>query len=71
MKFRKYLGKTPAEAIRQAQLERAKELLHATDRSIPAVARECGFVNTKHFARSFRMQVGTSPSAYRSTFRRA
>jgi LacI family transcriptional regulator len=70
LKFRKHLGKSPADAIRDARLLRAKHLLHATDKSIPAVAKLAGFGNTKHFARMFKEHAGVSPTAFRKTFQR-
>lgn len=55
--------------IRRLRIERAKDLLADPTRAragIGEVARECGFVNSAHFSRTFRKIVGTTPGEYRS-----
>ena len=65
-RFQQTLGRTPAEEIRRARLERASQLLADTDMPIPKVAACSGFGSREYFARAFRLQTGLSPRQYRS-----
>ncbi|HEY0807410.1 MAG TPA: helix-turn-helix transcriptional regulator [Pseudonocardiaceae bacterium] len=54
--------------IRRMRIERAKELLADPARAragIGELARQCGFVNSAHFSRTFRKIVGQTPREYR------
>lgn len=59
------LGRTPAAEIRRDRVERAKRLLAETDLPIAQIARQTGFNHTEVLIRTFRREVGLSPSAYR------
>ena len=65
--FRDTTSATPAAWVNQQRLDRARELLEATDLPVETVARRVGFgsaaVLRSHFAR-----MGTTPGAYRRTF---
>jgi LacI family transcriptional regulator len=65
-RFRSFLGCSPADEIRRARLERARQLLGDRDLPIQAVAERCGFRHPEVFARSFRRAYGVTPSDYRS-----
>lgn len=55
--------------IRRLRIERAKELLGDPARAragIGELSRQCGFVNSAHFSRTFRKLVGQTPREYRS-----
>ncbi len=55
--------------IRRLRIERAKDLLADPTRArtgIGDVARQCGFVNSAHFSRTFRKIVGRTPGEFRS-----
>jgi AraC-like DNA-binding protein len=41
----------------------------AAGRSVAAVARRCGFVDSAHFSRKFRQQYGMSPREWRTIAR--
>lgn len=56
---------SPARAYAAFRLDRAAELLRATDLPVQEVADRLGFANPFHFARAFRRRHGTTPSAYR------
>jgi AraC-like DNA-binding protein len=47
-------------------MERARELLERSDKSVTQIALECGYSNPAHFATAFRREVGIAPLAYRA-----
>ena len=66
-RFRAATGTTPAAWLNRQRLQRARELLEATDLPVEIVAQRVGFgsgaVLRSHFA-----NLGTTPQAYRRTF---
>jgi AraC-like DNA-binding protein len=62
--FKKDRGCSPAEFLKRTRLERARELLQQSDRdtTVTQVALKCGFQNSGHFARDFRLCFGELPS---------
>jgi transcriptional regulator GlxA family with amidase domain len=42
-------------------------LLQNTERSITDIAQECGFADTAHFSRAFRMAFDKRPTEVRAT----
>jgi LacI family transcriptional regulator len=64
-KFSRYLNGTPAEYIRSAHLQKAKELLRETSLTIPEVAAQTGFTSPEYFSQYFKIQMGTTPLRYR------
>lgn len=67
--FRVQVGMTPARFVEQARLEAAKVLLASGDHGQEAVARRAGFGSADTMRRTFRRNLGVSPSMYRSRFR--
>jgi LacI family transcriptional regulator len=63
--FHRLVGHSPAEAIRQQRLERAKTLLAETVRPISDIAKEVGFSESAAFSRFFRKHEGCSPREFR------
>ncbi|NOX99518.1 MAG: AraC family transcriptional regulator [Verrucomicrobia bacterium] len=63
--FREITGHSRQTWIRKLRIEHARHLLESTDRSIDAVAFECGFNDLSHFYRCFKMEAGKSPKNYR------
>jgi AraC family transcriptional regulator len=47
------------------RVNRAKELLRQTDRSLSEIAIECGFFDQSHFNKSFRAATACSPGEFR------
>jgi AraC family transcriptional regulator len=47
------------------RVNRAKELLLQTDRSLLDIAMECGFFDQSHFNKTFRAATNLSPGEYR------
>lgn len=69
--FHRYFGKSPAQYYLSLRIERARELLLYTDRSVLDVAVAVGFASTSHFAQWFRRFHGTSPSDLRKKARQS
>lgn len=70
-RFRRDVGLSPAGYRQQLRVERAHWLLQNTDLDITAVALECGFQDSSHFARTMRRALGQSPRALRAAARPA
>jgi AraC family transcriptional regulator of arabinose operon len=51
------------------RLQRASELLGATDMSVAQVARAVGFESPHYFSRQFGQRFGLSPTKYRHQVR--
>ena len=67
--FRKYLGSTPGEYVREIKIDHAKKLLAETDLRMWEVAQSCKMTQ-EHFTTFFREETGMTPSAYRRTRKR-
>jgi AraC family transcriptional regulator len=64
--FKQSIGTSPYQYLLQQRIERAKQLLKQTERSIMDIALECGFNSHSHLSKQFRQLVGITPKAYRS-----
>jgi LacI family transcriptional regulator len=70
-RFQESLGKTPAQAIRERQLQEVRRLLKGTELPIGMVSDLCGFSSPKVLARLFRAAEGTTLRDYRSRRKQA
>lgn len=61
------LGVTFVDYLSRLRVQRAKELLEKTDKSVSEIAELSGFVNPSGFTRVFKAHIGISPSQYRKT----
>lgn len=61
----RFTGKTTLEHIHLALIEKAKNLLLGTGKSISEVAYNLGFEHPSHFTRLFKTKTGYSPSDYK------
>jgi len=61
-KLKAITDKSTAIFIRTVRLERAKELLQSTDKTISEVGYEVGFNDPSWFSRAFKKEFGHSPS---------
>lgn len=61
--------RTLHEEIEYVRLSHAKALLKGEGRSIPLIAKDCGYNSPIHFSRMFEKRFGVSPLAYRSMSR--
>ncbi len=68
-RFNKVLGRGPFAEIRRVQVERIGMLLAQTDKTLEAIAPECGFQNISHMSVAFKKITGKTPGAYRRQFR--
>lgn len=64
-RFRKQLGRSPAEEIRRIRLDRAKSMLLESNLAIAEIARLCGFATSAHFSTAFQKMNGATPTAWR------
>lgn len=63
--FRRTLGRTPVQYLREYRLHRAGELLAGTSLPVAQVAADCGFDDVSYFTRVFREYRHMTPTAYR------
>ena len=63
--FKRQFGETPLRWLIRARLDRAQELLTATDLSVTQIALEVGYENTSHFIKAFRERFGQTPKKAR------
>ncbi len=67
--FKRSLGKPPYQYLLQQRIERAKQLLKQTNKSIVDIAFSCGFNSHSHLSKQFRQLTGMTPKVYRVTCR--
>ena len=65
--FKAVTGMPPLRYAIKIRLQRAMELLAATDAPIAAVGEQAGWPDQFHFCRIFKAQLGVTPSTYRNT----
>ena len=67
--FRAETGTTPLQWLLAQRIEAAQRMLETTDVPVAEVAIDCGFGSSAALRMHFGRAVGTSPAAYRRTFR--
>jgi len=65
--FRQYTGLAPAQYIAQLKIQKAKELLSITTKTIKEIALELGYESIDYFSTQFRKQTGQTPTQFRAT----
>jgi len=68
-RFRAETGTTPHHWITGQRMLLAQRMLEETEETVDAVARHCGFGNAAALRHHFLRRRGTTPQAYRRTFR--
>jgi transcriptional regulator GlxA family with amidase domain len=68
-RFQQETGTTPYRWILRQRVLRAQELLEASDETMDAIAGRTGFGNAAALRHQFVRSLGTTPQAYRRTFR--
>lgn len=63
--FRKYTGTTIHHYVQQLRVQRAKHLLHQTDKTVKDISLEVGYQEPFYFSRIFKKMDGVSPQHYR------
>ena len=66
--FRRETSTTPMEFLRQIRIAASQPLLRR-GLGVTEAALAVGFTTLRSFQRTFLTQVGTTPSAYRASFR--
>ena len=56
---------TPIRYLRQYRIRQAARLLCHTEERISDIASRCGFQDMRYFTKSFREQLGCTPTEYR------
>jgi len=68
--YKTVFGATPHQHQSEARIDRAKELLLLTERSVTDVCMEVGFSSLGSFSSLFKKRVGESPTAFQRRHRR-
>ena len=63
----KQTGKTVSEYIQSRLIDRAKELLLSSSKSMSEIAYDLGFQYPQHMSRMFKRVVGCTPNEFRSS----
>lgn len=63
--FKDIIGRTFKEYVREVRMEKAKQYLVHTNKTIQWIAEHTGYMDEKYFSRTFRDQTGVLPSEYR------
>ncbi len=67
--FAQEVGATPLKWLNRQRLARARELLETTDLPVDTVAERSGLGSPDSLRQHFHRSLGTTPAAYRRTFR--
>jgi AraC-like DNA-binding protein len=68
-RFQALFGETPHQVRIRSRLDRAKQLLAVSDRSVTEVCLDVGFTSLGSFSDLFARRVGAPPSTYRRQVR--
>jgi AraC-like DNA-binding protein len=67
--FKRTTGQSPVQFMLGIRIDRAKELLDFTDKSIADIAEASGFPDQNYFTRTFKKVTGMTPTRYRNAGR--
>ena len=65
--FSEHTRLSPHQFVLSFRLDRAAQLLRASNLNLVEVANDCGFANQQHLCNAMRRHLGTTPSRYRRT----
>lgn len=68
-RFKQTTGATPLQWLLHQRVLQARRLLEQSERPVEQIGRDSGLGSPANFRAQFRRIVGTTPSAYRRTFR--
>ena len=63
--FQELTGLTPMAYRKTKQLEQAEYLLTSSNVTLGDIAKMCGFYDSNHLGREFKIKYGISPGKYR------
>ncbi len=66
-KFKKEMGMSVSQYIRQRRIEQAEIMLKSSNQSVASIADALGFCNSSHFSDAFRSLTGVTPAEYRDS----
>ncbi|MCB1203338.1 MAG: AraC family transcriptional regulator [Verrucomicrobiae bacterium] len=69
-RFRQIFGMAPTRFLHALRIEKARQLLVETDRSVGEIAVGAGYHDQSHFTRHFRKLTGVAPGKYRAAYRK-
>jgi len=67
--FRQFTGTSPHQYLLKLRLQKARDLLVMSNKSVKEIALECGFNSPYYFSRYFKEDRGMAPSEYRAMVR--
>ena len=65
--FKKELGKTVSEYVREKRIHHATHLLSTTNLQIQTIALHCGIMDVQYFSKIFKKETGMTPKEYRES----
>lgn len=63
--FKQATGQTVFDYLRRARFDQARTLLSSSELNVTEISLRCGFGSVAAFSRSFKRELGLSPSEYR------
>lgn len=63
--FKKEIGKSTVNYIKDLRLEKAKEYLQHSEKSVVDIAKEVGYEDSQYFFKVFKKATGQTPSQFR------
>jgi LacI family transcriptional regulator len=69
-RFRRLLGRSPADELRRARARQAAKLLCETRLPVVKIAAECGFEHPETLSRCFQREFQTTPAEFRRRHKR-
>ena len=63
--FKEYTGLAPSQYMQELKMQKAKELLTNTNKTIKEIAYEIGFENQEYFFSAFKNKCKMTPASYR------
>lgn len=66
--FKNSTGMTPHHYLLRRRIDRAKDMLRNSDRSVFEIGVRVGYSDRKHFRTLFRREVGASPTDFRAAY---
>ena len=68
--FSEHMRQPPHQFVLGLRLDRAAQLLRASNLNLVEVALDCGFAHQQHLCNAMRHHIGTTPSRYRRTHKK-
>nr|MCR5100087.1 AraC family transcriptional regulator [Butyrivibrio sp.] len=67
--FKKYTNRTINQYINATRILNAQRQIMETNHSLTKISSDCGFSSSTHFSRTFKAVTGTTPIAFRSSYK--